>query len=124
MVFPSKIPKNQPLSNQKHPVLYMKASKKAKVDLGLDYYEGFTLLLQELSIDLSDVALIKMADLFTQSYPEDAIEPQSLDLLYVKSVDEHLSDEMTQSKLYFERFLLQPVQINLSFTATHSMHDA
>ncbi|KAJ3112860.1 hypothetical protein HDU96_004089 [Phlyctochytrium bullatum] len=93
-------------------------SKSKDTTYGVDYYNLFTILLQEISIDLDEdflYALINFA---------------KFDITGWESKDKNLFDtelSIPKSKLadgdirmYFEKFLVQPMQFNISFQRTHS----
>ncbi|KAJ3192438.1 hypothetical protein HK101_006567 [Irineochytrium annulatum] len=85
---------------------------------GVDYYNLFTILLQELSVDSDEdflYALINFAkfDVAGWEQPEPNLFNSDVSIPSPKQVDGDV-------RMYFEKFLLQPMQFNISFQRTHT----
>ncbi|KAI8610486.1 hypothetical protein BC830DRAFT_1069804 [Chytriomyces sp. MP71] len=112
-MYPSVLPKEGEESF--HPVLMASLSKSKDSSYGVDFYNWFTILLQEISIDLDEdflYALINFAKFEVPGWEK--VDVQMFDSMTIpepKSTD-------ADTRMYFEKFLLQPVQFNISFQRT------
>ncbi|KAJ1549197.1 hypothetical protein HK405_008108, partial [Cladochytrium tenue] len=87
---------------------------------GVEFYHFFTILLQELSIELDEeflYALINFAKFDVPGWEkkEENMFDGTLSIPEPRVVD-------GESKMYFEKFLLQPIQFNISFQRTQSVN--
>ncbi|RKP03518.1 hypothetical protein CXG81DRAFT_9373 [Caulochytrium protostelioides] len=118
-LYPTVIPKE----GEEEPVLLATVSKNKDATYGVDYYNWFTILLQELSVDLDEDFLHELLDMFkfeTPNAKEDrdkVIKVPMADFRLHISPPESTDDEV---HMYFEQFLLQPIQFNLGFSKTQS----
>nr|KAJ3420850.1 hypothetical protein HK105_005137 [Polyrhizophydium stewartii] len=109
------------------PVLMMSLCKSKDTSYGVEYYKWFTLLLQELSIDLDEEFLHALTDFFrfddnANIAGAKAPEPDKLyDTTTTGAVAIRREDS---SNLFFEKFLLQPMQVNISFSRISSSSTA
>ena len=88
IVYPTIIPKDQK-SVDEHPILHAAIVKVKDQAHGVDYYKYFTILLQELSIDLEEDFLFSMVDFF--ALPTDIVPMPTLSyyfLFYFSLLDE------------------------------------
>jgi vacuolar protein sorting-associated protein 13A/C len=87
----------------------------------LDYYRYFTVLLQELSIELEGNLLSALNDLIDF---RNLSQPSETGKGYDDSVDIQFPSTLDGAeKLYFEQFLLQPIQINLSYNQSETLQE-
>ena len=96
-----------------NPVFFATYSLSKDKSLGVEYYQWLTILLQELSVDLDEEFLRALIDFtsFNSGPASEITDP--CDLARQISFPD-LADGT--DRLYFEKFLLQPVQINMSFS--------
>ncbi|KAI8929325.1 hypothetical protein BC831DRAFT_410850 [Entophlyctis helioformis] len=115
-LYPTVIPVEGKEDNR--PVLMLSLCKSKDTSYGVGYYKWFTLLLQELSIDLDEDFLYAITDFM--AYDSSAISPGQEtpdDKLYDLSRSSVISARRDEgTNLFFERFLLHPVQVNMSFS--------
>ncbi|KAJ3106617.1 hypothetical protein HDU97_005982 [Phlyctochytrium planicorne] len=93
-------------------------SKSKDTSYGVDYYNIFTILLQEISVDLDEdflYALINFAKFDISGWEQKESNFFDMDLSIPKS---KFADGDT--RMYFEKFLVQPMQFNISFQRTHT----
>ncbi|KAJ3332602.1 hypothetical protein HDU76_013706 [Blyttiomyces sp. JEL0837] len=115
-LYPTVLPKEG--EEDFHPALMATLAKSKDQSFGVDYYHWFTILLQELSIDLDEdflYALIDFAkfDVVGWERPELNMFNQDVTIPEPRPTEGDV-------RMYFEKFLLQPVQFNISFQRTHS----
>ncbi|KAI8912336.1 hypothetical protein DFJ77DRAFT_511881 [Powellomyces hirtus] len=115
-VYPSVIPKEG--EEDYHPVLMITFSRSKDPSYGVDYYDWFTILLQELSVDMDEEFLMSLLEFSKFTVPGwDEDKSQLCD----RSIEIQEPATTTDAqRLYFEKFLLQPVQINVSFVRTQN----
>ena len=96
-----------------NPVFFATYSLSKDKSLGVEYYKWLTVLLQELSIDLDEEFLRALIDFttFSSTAKKEITDPCDLTR---KISFPALTD--ASDRLYFEKFLLQPIQINMSFS--------
>ncbi|KAI9097290.1 hypothetical protein DFS34DRAFT_116945 [Phlyctochytrium arcticum] len=117
-LYPTVIPKEG--EEDYHPVLMMSLSRSKDPSYGVEYFDWFTILLQELSVDMDEEflgALIKFSKFNVPGWDEEKSKLCDLSLVLPEPPLSH-----DENKLYFETFLLQPVQINVSFVKTQSVN--
>jgi vacuolar protein sorting-associated protein 13A/C len=104
-------------SNEDNPVVMFALQKSKDSSYGLDHYPWLMLLLQEISIDVDEEFLYAALDFFSFK------TSKSNDLLYSKTMEVEFPGSVDNSDfLYFEKLLLQPIQLNLSFSRTQESH--
>ncbi|KAJ3031870.1 UNVERIFIED_CONTAM: hypothetical protein HDU68_011629 [Siphonaria sp. JEL0065] len=112
-LYPSVLPKEGEESF--HPVFMASLSKSKDSSYGVDFYNWFTILLQEISIDLDEdflYALISFAKFEVTGWEQqDAPMFDSMIIPEPKQTD-------GDTRMYFEKLLLQPIQFNISFQRT------
>ncbi|ORY51917.1 hypothetical protein BCR33DRAFT_712120 [Rhizoclosmatium globosum] len=112
-LYPSVLPKEGEESF--HPVLMASLSKSKDSSYGVDFYNWFTILLQEISIDLDEdflYALINFAKFEVIGWEQEDVPMfDSMIIPEPKQTD-------GETRMYFEKFFLQPVQFNISFQRT------
>lgn len=114
-VYPTVLEQNRKDKDEEKPVLFASYCVSKDKSLGVDYYQWLTVLLQELSVDLDEEFLRALIE-FTQFKSYQTIEPtEACDTARTPTFPSLTNNT---DKLYFERFLLQPVQVNMSFTQT------
>jgi vacuolar protein sorting-associated protein 13A/C len=115
VIYPTVLHQNKKDKDPDNPVLFGSFCKSKDKTLGVEYYQWLTVLLQELSVDLDEDFLRALIDFsqFSTSKPIEVEDPCNLErsMVFPKFLD-------GSDRLYFERFLLQPVQINMSFNRT------
>lgn len=112
-IYPSILKQNEKEKEIENPVFFATYSLSKDKSLGVEYYQWLTILLQELSVDLDEEFLRALID-FTSFNSGPASEVTvPCDLARQISFPD-LADGT--DRLYFEKFLLQPVQINMSFS--------
>ncbi|TPX42076.1 hypothetical protein SeMB42_g05292 [Synchytrium endobioticum] len=106
--------------NGVHPVLFVVVSKLKDTSYGVEYYNFFTLLLQEFSIELDEDFLFALLDFskFSNAGGEEK-EPELYDTSM--TIPTPQSSDF-QTPFYFEKFLLQPIKLNLSFSRTERVN--
>ncbi|KAI8897799.1 hypothetical protein BC833DRAFT_643759 [Globomyces pollinis-pini] len=119
-VYPSVLPvkekeKSDPNSNGEKPVLLASFCRSKDTSYGVEYYKWLTVLLQELSIDLDAELLEKIMD-FTKFDSSKEIEYQ--DAFDTSPTIKFPHSSVSSERMYFEKFLLQPVQINISYAGS------
>ncbi|KAJ3291062.1 hypothetical protein HK104_006345 [Borealophlyctis nickersoniae] len=115
-VYPTVIPKEG--DEEYHPVLMATLSKSKDTSYGVEYYEWFTILLQELSIDMDENFLYALIEFTKFDVPgwNDA-QDKLCDTSMAIPEPQLMEDD---TRMYFEKFLLQPVQFNISFVRTET----
>ena len=113
-LFPSILSKNE--TTKARPVIMASMCRSKDTSFGVDYYEWLTVLLQELSIVLDEEFLQKLIEFNDFPSLYDTKKPSLIPMGLSVSVPFKSFDE--DSLLYFDRFLLHPVQFNVSFTKT------
>ncbi|KAJ3110151.1 hypothetical protein HK100_003137 [Physocladia obscura] len=114
-LYPSVLPKEGQESI--HPVFMASLSKSKDSSYGVDYYNWFTILLQEISIDMDEdflYALINFAKFDVSGWEKQ--EAAMFDSMTIPEAQQTDSD----TRMYFESFLVQPVQFNVSFQRTQT----
>ncbi|KAI8811809.1 hypothetical protein BJ742DRAFT_753443 [Cladochytrium replicatum] len=111
LMYPTVISKRDQIHR---PVLWGSVSKSKDSSYGVDYYHYFTILLQELSFDLDEAVLVMLTDYFRFSKRDDDAPPEKL-------VDSNSgiptpSSSEGEIRMYFENLLLQPIQLNFTFS--------
>ncbi|KAJ3408710.1 hypothetical protein HDV05_004781 [Chytridiales sp. JEL 0842] len=119
-IYPTVLPKEG--EEDFHPVLLASLSKSKDASYGVDYYNWFTILLQEISIDLDEdflFALINFAkfDVVGWTQLQKNVFFESLE-----RIPEPKQVDGGEIRMYFEKFLLQPIQFNVSFQRTQSIN--
>ncbi|KAI9340870.1 hypothetical protein BDR26DRAFT_820276 [Obelidium mucronatum] len=112
-LYPSVLPKEGEESF--HPVLMASLSKSKDSSYGVDFYNWFTILLQEISIDLDEdflYALISFAKFEVAGWEQQ--DQPMFDSMIIPEPKQTDGD----IRMYFEKFLLQPIQFNISFQRT------
>ncbi|KAJ3072035.1 hypothetical protein HDU98_004400 [Podochytrium sp. JEL0797] len=112
-LYPSVLPKEGEESF--HPVLMASLSKSKDSSYGVDFYNWFTILLQEISMDLDEdflYALINFAKFEVPGWEQH--DTPMFDSMIIPEAKQTDGD----TRMYFEKFLLQPVQFNISFQRT------
>ena len=114
-LYPTVVP-NEETEDDK-PVFLATLSQSKDDTHGVDYYHWLVFLLQELSVDLDEDLLYAAMDFFnfaslSNSTPSEFYDP-SLAIPFPRSTE-------VADRLYFEKLLLQPIQINLSFSRIQS----
>ncbi|KAI8995070.1 hypothetical protein BC832DRAFT_588068 [Gaertneriomyces semiglobifer] len=100
------------------PFLMITLSKSKDTSYGVEYYNWFTILLQELSVDLDEDFLLALINVFKFNIAGWVEPPSQLCDTRMSIPEPAVSNEET--RLYFDKFLLQPVQINVSFVRTQA----
>jgi vacuolar protein sorting-associated protein 13A/C len=116
-----------PLTNNPifiYPTIITEASEKEKETVlfasfclskdqthGVEFFEWFTVLLQELSIDLDEEFLQTLIEFFKF---EKIVEEKGYDTTRV--IQFPVNPDVVEGRMYFEKLLLQPVQVNMSYT--------
>ncbi|KAI8911617.1 hypothetical protein EDD86DRAFT_202866 [Gorgonomyces haynaldii] len=113
LLYPTVVPNDD--QEEDKPVFLATLSQSKDTSHGVDYFHWFVMLLQELSIDLDEEFLYAAMDFF--NFQSNSQELEFYDQRAV--VPFHKSAEATD-RLYFEKLLLQPIQINLSFSRIQS----
>ncbi|TPX30777.1 hypothetical protein SmJEL517_g05746 [Synchytrium microbalum] len=103
-----------------HPVFMVIISKLKDSSYGVEYYNFFTLLLQEFSIDLDEDFLFALLDF--SKFSNVGIEEKETELYDANMTTPTPRSSDFQTPLYFEKFLLQPVRFNLSFSRTERIN--
>lgn len=115
VIYPTVLHQNKKEKEPDNPVFFGSFCKTKDKTLGVEYYQWLTVLLQELSVDLDEDFLRALIDFsqFSTSKSIEVEDPCELErpMPFPKSLD-------GSDRLYFERFLLQPVQVNMSFNRT------
>ncbi|KAJ3015263.1 hypothetical protein HKX48_004689 [Thoreauomyces humboldtii] len=117
-VYPSVIPKEG--EEDFHPVLMLTFSRSKDTSYGVDYYDWFTILLQELSVDLDEEFLMSILDFAKFNVPGWDHDKSKLCDTNIEIQEPPITNEA--HRMYFEKFLLQPVQINVSFVRTQNVN--
>ncbi|KAI8823370.1 uncharacterized protein EV422DRAFT_352091 [Fimicolochytrium jonesii] len=117
-VYPSVIPKEGE-GEEDRPVLLVTVSRSKDQSYGVDYYDWFTILLQELSVDMDEEFLMALLDFSKFNIPGWNEEKKS-ELIDASVAIEQPPITQEEHKMYFEKFLLQPIQINVSFVRTQN----
>ncbi|KAL7754164.1 Vacuolar protein sorting-associated protein 13 [Sorochytrium milnesiophthora] len=115
VLYPTVIP-NAGQEQENHPAFQTAAVRSKDTSHGVNYFKYFTLLLQELSVDVDEDFLFALLD-YLQFIPPtaEAVTEQTWgDVL--KSSEPTVNP--TSSQMYFELFHLQPIKINVSFSRT------
>jgi vacuolar protein sorting-associated protein 13A/C len=113
-IYPTVIHENSTNSNdqaKEHSVLFASLCKSKDTTHGVDYYQWLTILLQELSIDAEEEFLSALIEFF--KFTSDI--SSDLDLNLSTNIDFPPPPD-SSFRLYFDKLLLQPIQINLSYT--------
>ena len=114
VLFPTVLPKDE---KEARPVLMASIAKSKDKTYGVEYYEWLTILLQELSLEVDEEFLNNLLDFgksfHTLTEEEASLIPKQTAVAKQKSLDE-------EEILYFDRLLLHPIQVNISFTKTIS----
>lgn len=119
-IYPTVLKQDYKEKDIDNPVFFGSYSLSKEKDLGVEYYQWLTILLQELSVSFDDEffrALIRFTTFSTQQ--SDETDPCDLtrNIQFPAVTDGH-------DRLYFEKLLLQPVQVNLSFTRSERKDDS
>ncbi|KAJ3205144.1 hypothetical protein HDU82_005381, partial [Entophlyctis luteolus] len=112
-LYPSVLPKEG--QEIFHPVFMASLSKSKDSSYGVDYYNWFTILLQEISIDLDEdflYALINFAKFDVAGW-----EKADIPMFDSMTIPEPQQSD-SEVRMYFESFLVQPIQFNVSFQRT------
>lgn len=123
-MYPTKIPKDT--EEDFRPVLLGTLTKSKDSSYGLDYYHFFSVLLQELSFELDEDFLMTLMDFFKFDVAGwEQQEGFGCKLILSVLVDTNLEipkpvSSEEETRLYCERFFLQPVKINVSFYRTQA----
>lgn len=114
-LYPSVIKRNA-ADNDFRPVFLGRVIRSKDTTYGIDYYELFTVLLQEFSIDIDDQVLASFFDFVTFNMNLD--ETPKI-VLCDTALDQPppVFDE-GDSKMFFQIFLLHPLLLNLTYTRT------
>jgi vacuolar protein sorting-associated protein 13A/C len=110
-MYPTNIPKDDKVF---HPVLLGTVTKSKADNYGVNYFHFFSVLMQEISFDVDDQFLITLMEFFKIDVGGEADEEDFDTDLKLPS----LGESETDLRMYFERFFLQPVKINVSFART------
>ena len=121
-LYPTVLPKDE--KEDYHPVLMMTLCKSKDESFGVEYYKWFTLLLQELSIDIDEDFLNALIDFskFDDSPFSTTVEADTnADKMYDSRGQIAISTNQDDDKnIFFEKFFLHPMQFNVSFSRTAS----
>ncbi|KAJ3037263.1 hypothetical protein HDV00_001828 [Rhizophlyctis rosea] len=115
-VYPTVLPKEG--DEEIHPVLMATLSKSKDTSFGVEYYEWFTILLQELSVDMDEDFLYALVNFTKFNVPGWNDAEHKLCDTTMAIPEPPLTDD--SARMYFEKFLLQPVQFNISFVRTQA----
>ncbi|KAH9250730.1 hypothetical protein BASA81_011446 [Batrachochytrium salamandrivorans] len=124
-VYPTVLPKEG--KDEWQPVLMLSLCKSKDTSFGVDYYKWFTLLLQELSVDLDEDFLYALTNFlrFDNSDSASSEKDGAKDQLYDSTSSDSLVVRHDDSiNLFFEKFLLHPMQVNMSFSRTSTAASA
>ncbi|OAJ41917.1 hypothetical protein BDEG_25446 [Batrachochytrium dendrobatidis JEL423] len=116
-MYPTVLPKEG--KEEWQPVLMLSLCKSKDTSFGVDYYKWFTLLLQELSVDLDEDFLYALTDFLRFDSNDATLTTQnSSDALLFDSTPSNTSmvKHDDSFNLFFEKFLLHPMQVNMSFS--------
>ncbi|KAJ3092913.1 hypothetical protein HK102_000456 [Quaeritorhiza haematococci] len=119
-VYPTVIPKGIQKNGEEAPVLWLELCKSKDKSYGVDYYYFFMILLQELSFDLDEDFLLALLD-FSQ-FKVDGWEMKEEEMWDRSTTIPTPTLQEGDVRMYFERLLLQPVQVNISFARTQSVN--
>ncbi|TPX68863.1 hypothetical protein SpCBS45565_g02841 [Spizellomyces sp. 'palustris'] len=117
-LYPSVIPKEG--EEDYHPVLMTALSRSKDPSYGVDFFDWFTILLQELSVDMDEEFLGALISFTKFNVPGWDEEKSTLCDTSMSIPEPPLTRD--DNKMYFETFLLQPVQINVSFVRTQTVN--
>ncbi|KAI8844441.1 hypothetical protein BJ741DRAFT_543605 [Chytriomyces cf. hyalinus JEL632] len=112
-MYPSVLPKEGEESF--HPVFMASLSKSKDSSYGVDFYNWFTILLQEISIDLDEDFLFSLINFAKFEVP--GWEKTDVEMFDMMTIPEPKQTD-ADTRMYFEKFLLQPIQFNISFQRT------
>ncbi|KAJ3171453.1 hypothetical protein HDU88_007532 [Geranomyces variabilis] len=115
-LYPSVIPKEG--EEDYHPVLMITLSRSKDPSYGVEYFDWFTILLQELSVDMDEEFLMTLLEFSKFNVP--GWDEDKSELCDTRAEIQEPSITNESRRLYFEKFLLQPVQINVSFVRTQN----
>lgn len=110
LIYPTVVPNEE--NEDEKPIFLATMSLSKDSSRGADYFHWFMVLLQELSVDLDEDFLYAAMDFFQfksqLSNSPEILYDGSNSFDFPKSAD-------TSDRMYFEKLLLQPIQVNLSF---------
>ena len=114
-IYPTILPREQ--NDIFRPVLLGTLTKSKDKSYGVEYYHFFSVLLQELSLDVDEDFLYALIDFFKFDVVgweevEGRLFNPSFEIPKPQSND-------SESRMYFEKFLLQPIKLNVSFSRTN-----
>ena len=120
LLYPSVVPKTGK-EMEAHPIFHSMVTRVKDDSYGVLYIKYFTLLLQQMTVELDEdfiFAMLDFAKIPGASWADDAVD---------KLCDEDLSIPEPQTEqqgqdVYFEFFHLQPMQIDLSFVRTERVN--
>ncbi|KAJ3364419.1 hypothetical protein GGF32_001943 [Allomyces javanicus] len=110
VLYPTELAKDE----QSHHTIHLALVKSKDRSHGIQYYKYFSLLLQELSLSVDQALITALTDFFTWQVEEQPVTWAS------KLTHSDPQPKDNAELMYFEAFQLQPVKLNVSFSANAS----
>ncbi|SAL98237.1 hypothetical protein [Absidia glauca] len=117
LFYPTTLRKDSPPNTDAHPALHLALDKVKDNSHGVTYFKIFSILLQEMTVELDEdllYALIEFSQFKGKS--DEEISNAASDL---HNAELGLpTEEPNQALLFFEQFCIQPMRLNVSFATT------
>ncbi|KAI8333584.1 hypothetical protein BC941DRAFT_504565 [Chlamydoabsidia padenii] len=117
LFYPTTLRKDATTDSDSPPALHLALDKVKDNRHGVTYYKIFSVLLQEMTVELDEDLLYALIE-FSQFKGDSNPDTPDIDSDLHNAKLELPSEEHNQSLLFFEQFCIQPMRLNVSFVTT------